>query len=162
VLHEGPLGSEPLHVDFSPDLQRGRDQLCDRSGILDVETGDWVRTPVDAHDLEARSLAYAPDSAILASGSADGRAGLWDDRSGALLGTVLPGRPNTPVTVEFLPDGHTLLISSADGAVYTTRPQGWVDHACEVAGHNLTHEEWRDAFADRRYHRTCSQQPVGK
>jgi WD40 repeat protein len=164
VIREGQLGLDPRRADFSPDGQRVAISLVASVGILDVDTGDWVRTPVDGHDLEVRSLAYAPDGAILASGSDDGRVGLWDGRTGALLGTMLPGRPNTPVTVEFLPDGHTLLISSADGAVYTwdTRPQRWVDQACEVAGRNLTQDEWRGAFADRPYHRTCSQHPVGK
>jgi WD40 repeat protein len=163
VIHEGQLETTPIEADYSPDGEHVAISLAGSVGILDVETGDWVRTPVDGHDLEVRSLAYAPDGAILASGSDDGRVGLWDGRTGALLGTMLPGRPNTAVTVEFLPDGHTLLISSVDGAVYTwdTRPQRWVDHACEVAGRNLTQDEWRDAFGDRPYHRTCPQHPVG-
>jgi WD40 repeat protein len=164
VIREGQLPPEPLRADYSPDGEHVAISLAGSVGILDIETGDWVRTPVDGHDLEVRSLAYAPDGTILASGSDDGRVGLWDGRTGALLGTMLPGRPNTAVTVEFLPDGHTLLISSVDGAVYTwdTRPQRWVDHACEVAGRNLTQDEWRDAFGDRPYHRTCSQDPAGR
>jgi WD40 repeat protein/DNA-binding SARP family transcriptional activator len=168
VTRDGAFGRAgepvPQHAEFSPDGQRVAISTGEGVGILDVETGDWVRTPVDGHDGPVPSLAYAPDSTILASGSDDGRVGLWDGRTGALLGTMLPGRPNTPVTVEFRPDGHTLLISSVDGAVYTwdTRPQHWVDHACAVAGRNLAQDEWRDAFGDRPYRRTCPQYPVGK
>jgi WD40 repeat protein len=169
VLHEGPLESErlqaePLHADFSPDGQRVAISYFDRVGVLDVETGDWVRPPVDGHEAAVRSVAYAPDGSILASGSRDGRVGLWDGRTGALLGTILPGGPQTETMVEFLPDGHTVQIASGNGALYTwdTRLQPWVEHACAVAGRNLTRDEWRDALGDRRYHRTCPQYPAGK
>jgi hypothetical protein len=76
---------------------------------------------------------------------------------------MLPGRSNTPVTVGFLPDGHTLLISALDGAVYTwdTRVQSWMDHACAIAGRNFSRDEWRDVFPDRPYRRTCPQYPAG-
>jgi WD domain, G-beta repeat len=82
-------------------------------GVLDVATGNWLRTSVDAHDLSVPSLGYAPDGDLLASGSSDGRVGLWDGGTGALLGTVLPGRANMAVSVSFLPDGHTVLIAGA-------------------------------------------------
>jgi DNA-binding SARP family transcriptional activator/WD40 repeat protein len=163
VIREGPLGGGPVEAGFSPDGQRVAISLGGSVGILDVETGSWVRTPVDGHDLEVRSLAYAPDGTIVASGSDDGRVGLWDGRTGSLLGTMLPGRPNTAVTVQFLPDGHTVLISSVDGNLYTwdTRVQTWVDYACGVAGRNLIRDEWRDAFGNRPYHRTCPPYPAG-
>ena len=64
-----------------------------------------------------------------------------------------------PVTVspKFLPDGHTLLISTTEGFVSTwdTRPESWVDFACAVAGRNLTKDEWGQAFGTRPYHETC-------
>jgi WD40 repeat protein/energy-coupling factor transporter ATP-binding protein EcfA2 len=163
VIREGQLPRGAVQSSFSPDGQRVAIGLEASVGILDVETGTLVRTPVDGHDLEVRSLTYTPDGSILASGSDDGRVGLWDGRTGALLGTMLPGRPNTAVTVQFLPDGHTLVVSSVDGNVYTwdIRVQTWVDYACGVAGRNLNRDEWRDAFGDRPYHRTCPQYPAG-
>ncbi len=164
VLHERSVAGDPSAADFSPDGQRVAVSYSDRVGVLDVETGEWVRPPVDNHDGTVVSLTYAPDGAVMASGGSDGRVGLWDGRTGALLGSVLPGRPNIPVTVEFLADGHTLQIASLDGAVYTwdTRPQHWVEHACTVVGRNLTQDEWRDTFGDRSYHRTCPQYPTGE
>ena len=169
VLHEGSLESErlqaePLDADFSPDGQRVAISFFDRVGVLDAETGDWVRPPVEGHEAAVRSVAYAPNGSNLASGSRDGRVGLWDGRTGALLGTILLGGPQAETMVEFLPDGHTVQISSANGALYTwdTRLQPWVEHACAVAGRNLSQDEWRDAFADRPYHRTCPQYPAGK
>ena len=60
-------------------------------------------------------------------------------------------------TVEFQPDGHTLLVAGRDGAVQTldTRLESWIDRACDVAGRNLTDDEWAEAIGDRPYHETC-------
>ncbi len=164
VLHERSVAGDPSAADFSPDGRRVAVSYSDRVGVLDVETGEWVRPPVDNHEGTVVSLTYALDGAVIASGGSDGRVGLWDGRTGALLGSVLPGRPNIPVTVEFLPDSHTLQIASLDGAVYMwdTRPQHWVEHACTVVGRNLTQDEWRDTFGDRHYHRTCPDYPVSE
>jgi len=60
--------------------------------------------------------------------------------------------------------GYTLLISAIDGAVYTwdTRVESWIAHACATAGRNFTRDEWRDAFPDRPYRRTCPEHPAGR
>jgi hypothetical protein len=60
---------------------------------------------------------------------------------------------------KFLADRHTLLLAAPTGAVYTmdTRPEHWIEVACAIAGRNLTEEEWKDAFGDRPYHKTCPQ-----
>jgi hypothetical protein len=89
--------------------------------------------------------------------------GLWDGLTGDLLGTMLPGQANMPVSVSFLPDGHTVLMAAMDEAVYTwdTRVASWIAHACATAGRNLSRDEWRDAFGDRPYRRTCPGHPAG-
>jgi WD40 repeat protein/DNA-binding SARP family transcriptional activator/class 3 adenylate cyclase len=175
VLHEGTVADDvaagpgfpvdfPSYADFSPDGQHVAVSYDDRVGVLDVETGEWVRPPVDSHGGSVVSLAYTPDGGIVASGGSDGRVGLWDGQTGALLGTVLPGQPTTPVTAEFLADGNTLQIASLDGGLYTwdIRPQHWVEYACTVVGRNLTKAEWRDTFGDAHYHRTCPDYPAGE
>ena len=57
----------------------------------------------------------------------------------------------------FLADGHTVLIASSAGGVYTldTRLEHWIEVACAIAGRNLTEDEWSDAFDDRPYRETC-------
>ena len=54
-------------------------------------------------------------------------------------------------------EGHTILIPSRGGAVYTmdTRTEHWIEAACEIAGRNLTQAEWTNAFGDRPYRETC-------
>ncbi len=102
-------------------------------------------------------VAYAPDGSTFVSSGFDGRVNVWDGRTGEPLASVLPGRPNVRAFVEFLPDGHTVLVSTVDGVVFSwdTRLDHWVEFACQVAGRNLTEDEWRDAFNRRPYQPTC-------
>ena len=68
-----------------------------------------------------------------------------------LPATPSGGSPN------FLPDGHTVLITSRDGDLYTwdIRPEHWIEAACAIAGRNLSEPEWNDAFDTRPYRETC-------
>src|SRR5262245_15302019 len=56
VVRTGPLGSAPETAEFSPDGHRIAISWLQTMGVLDVATGDWMRTPVDAHDLAVSSL----------------------------------------------------------------------------------------------------------
>jgi hypothetical protein len=82
---------------------------------------------------------------------------LWNGQTGGLSRTsVRPGDVESSAA-EFLPDGHTILVATVDGDVYAldTRLERWIDHACAVAGRNLTPDEWREVFGDRPYRETC-------
>ena len=59
-----------------------------------------------------------------------------------------------------LPDGRTAMFADLDGKVFgwNLRPNTWVAAACRIAGRDLTRSEWRAAFGDREFRRTCSQQ----
>ena len=100
---------------------------------------------------------WAPDGSVFASLGNDGRIGLWDGRTGDRLGMVSVGDADSWTIANFQPDGHTLLIGTSDARVFTwdTRVETWVERACDIAGRNLTVDEWRDAFGDRPYRRTC-------
>ena len=69
----------------------------------------------------------------------------------------MPGPPDAVLTAVFLGDTTTVRVTSSDGSIYTwnTHPASWVEFACDVAGRNLTPEEWREAFGDRAYRETC-------
>ena len=99
-----------------------------------------------------------PDGTTFATGALDNEIVIWDARTGAPLDHAHPGRPaDGEMYPTFLADGHTVLIASSGGAVYTmdTRPDQWIEFACEIAGRNLTEDEWHDAFDDRPYRETC-------
>jgi WD40 repeat protein/DNA-binding SARP family transcriptional activator len=158
VMRRGDVGLVATAVDFAPEgtvvaVAGDRGQV----GLLDTADGSWRRRPVSGHKDQTLSIAYSPRRDVFVTGGADGRVILWDGRTGARLGSVEPSRSEGPLTAAFLSDGHSVLVTSADGATYRwdTSPRSWLDAACRIAGRNLTPAEWRESFGPRPYRRTC-------
>jgi WD40 repeat protein/class 3 adenylate cyclase len=144
--------------EFSPDGRRIALTGFDGGvALVDVDLVDVVAAPVIGHRGSARSVSWSPDGESFVTGGFDGAVLVWDGHTGALLGSAHPGRANVAAAAAFEGDGHTILVVAFDGALYEweTRLARLVDHACQVAGRNLTDAEWRAAFGDRPYHRTC-------
>ena len=117
VLSEGVIGLVPCVGEFSPDGRRFVvGGTFGEVRVLDVEAGEWVGPARRGHDGEVCGVRYAPDGAMFATGAADGAIVLWDGITGAemnrLPATPSGGSPN------FLPDGHTVLITSLWGPVH--------------------------------------------
>jgi WD40 repeat protein len=60
------------------------------------------------------SVAFSPRAQVLAAGSGDGIARLWDTATGQLTATITTG--SDTCNVAFSPDGRTLATGTADGA----------------------------------------------
>ena len=54
-------------------------------------------------------------------------------------------------------DGSRVIAASISGRVYEwdVSAKAAVDYACRVAGRDLTHQEWTDAFGDVPYRSVC-------
>jgi WD40 repeat protein len=65
------------------------------------------------HDQAVRTVAYSPDGFLLASGSDDNKAILWDVRTGSVVHT-LTAHTDRVNTVAFSPDGKLLATGSTD------------------------------------------------
>jgi WD40 repeat protein/DNA-binding SARP family transcriptional activator len=148
-------------TNFSPD---GRlyayGGIDGRVGVIDVATGKVIegsRDPVHAGPVSR--VTFSPDSRTLASLGIDGQVTLLDATNAAPFTRVQLGDATLQATAGYLPDGHTLILAYDDGSVisFDTDPAAWERHACEVAGRNLSIDEWRDAFGDRPYRQTCAQ-----
>ena len=109
------------------------------------------------HEKESASVAFSLDGKRLASGSWDKTVRIWsveDPKAGPVL---LRGYGNSVTSVAFSPDGRTLASGSRDKTVRIWKLviSELCSKACEVAGRNLTCEEWQQFFTDEPYSPIC-------
>jgi WD40 repeat protein len=106
-------------------------------------------------------LEYSDDGELLVSGADDGGVSLWDATTLDLLGTVYPPHPGEPVPAgaQFIGDRHDVAIASYDGKVYRweTDVQRAIDFACQMAGRDLTEEEWAEFLPAQPHREVCPQ-----
>jgi len=106
-------------------------------------------------------LGFTPDGTTLASSSTDTTIRLWDVDSGRTIGRALIGHTDTPIYMAISPDGRTLVSSSWDGTIrlWDLDPESWAERVCQIAGRNLTQDEWDLYLLDEPYEKTCPQWP---
>ena len=72
----------------------------------------------------------------------------------------IPGSADgrTGQTHLFPPTGNEIVVSTEDGPGrrYPMDTDAWIDHACEVAGRDLTEDEWNRFLPNQAYRRTCT------
>ncbi len=79
---------------------------------------DFDKGPVlTGHGLAVLSVAFSPDSAMLASGSADGAVRLWRRQPAGAVGAALTGHTSRVLSVAFSPDGRQVVSGAEDGTV---------------------------------------------
>ena len=158
VLHRVEVPAWGIRANFSADgrwyAYGGFDGTV---GVIDVATGQHHGSGTPLHHGPVSWVTFSPDGETLASVGFDGRVVLSDPATATPRASFQPGGANLDVMITYAEDGHTIVLAYLDGSVvtYDTDPAAWEAHACAVAGRNLTEQEWRDAFGDRAYHRTC-------
>ncbi|NTU79226.1 MAG: hypothetical protein HGA45_07455 [Chloroflexales bacterium] len=156
--------SEILALAFSPDATLLAS--ADNAGLVvvwDVATGA-VRTPLQGAGGPLEAVAIAPDNRNVAAGGPDtqARAWVWDLARPSLVPQVLSGHTDSVLALAFSPDGAALATADANGLtrlwpmdLATLRAAG-----CATAGRNLHLDEWRAAFGERPYRKTCPDLPI--
>jgi WD40 repeat protein/DNA-binding SARP family transcriptional activator len=157
ILHRVQIPSWGPRANFSPDGRfYGYGGFDGRLGVIDVASGKHVGPAEPVHEGPTAGVTFSPDSRTMVSMGFDGHLALSDSTTATPRARVRPGPPNLGATVGYR-DDHTLVVAYEDGSIITfeTDATAWEEHACAVAGRNLTPEEWRDAFGDRPYRETC-------
>jgi WD40 repeat protein len=113
-LQEGAGG-----VDFSPD---GREVAALGCCTWRSTVASWnarigrelfERRSLTSH---ATTIAYSPDSRLLAVGTEDGQVLFWDARSGVPVGQALHVSTGNIAQISLFPDGTIIVVSSKDGS----------------------------------------------
>jgi WD40 repeat protein len=121
-----------------------------------------VRATIRAADSPVASLEFSPDgSRIVTTGH--GEMSLWDAAAGERIGRIALGTRNSTPFARFGDHGRSLVTADQFGGIWTfpSDPDEWQRRACQIAGRNLTRDEWQELIPDRSYHRTCPQYPAG-
>jgi WD40 repeat protein/class 3 adenylate cyclase/tRNA A-37 threonylcarbamoyl transferase component Bud32 len=149
-------GGEGAWVRFSPDGRLLAVAAFDGyTRLWDVATRRPAGTPLAGHEAGVATAEFSPDGRMLATSGLDGTVILWDLRSRRSLGT-LPG-PLSFTAARFSRDGRRLFVLRETGLAlrWEVTPEAWSQHACRVAGRDLTRAEWADLVADEDYRRVC-------
>ena len=154
---EAALARDEVSLAFSSDgrLLAGGQQ--DRDVLLWATEG-WHQVG-QLPSAGALGLVFSPDSSTLAT-SPGGAVLLWDVGSQQPIGSPLPlpdAARDTYVTTRFTPAGDRLFAVSNSGTAirFEVDPDAWVQHACAVAGGDLTPEEWAEVVPEEEYRPVC-------
>ncbi|HEX5861101.1 MAG TPA: BTAD domain-containing putative transcriptional regulator [Nocardioides sp.] len=161
VLVEGHLDQWVYASVLSPDGSTVAAAGADGGIVtIDVTTGDELGRSASL-GTAVYWLDYSGDGELLVSGAEDGGVSLWDASTLELLGTVHPPRHGraVPSGARFIGDSHDVAIASYDGKVYRweTDLDRALDFACQMAGRDLTEEEWAQFLPGQPIQPVCPQ-----
>ena len=143
---------------FAPDgiLATGNE-----SGIVelwDPATGVRIGHPTVVAAAPVASINFDPSGDTFATtGGSDGAVKLWTAATQQQFGATFPGSPGNQGNAAYTPDGSRVIVIYEDGTgyVWPATVRAWEEHACQVAGRDLTREEWSRFVTGRHYTRVC-------
>ena len=109
-----------------------------------------------------QSVYGTTDGSIIATKGGDRSVTLFDVASGVRLGTPITIPDDAWNAIALDSQGSRLAVNGADGVqIWDLDPDRWVEAACEIAGRNLTREEWATNVGELApYRATCPQFPI--
>lgn len=125
--------------------------------MIDLVTGEPVHPAVSGVRGDVISVAFSPDGSRVLTTSTGPDVAVWDAHTGEVLSRFpLPVVGQQATSAQVRDDG-VVTVAALSGDVYEWDPSASaaVDHACAVAGRDLTEQEWRDAFGSVAYQSTC-------
>jgi WD40 repeat protein len=142
-------------VALSPDDRLLAADTGDAVTLWDLDRGRRRGAPTKMTAGTISQLAFSPDGRLLAVGAYDATATVWDVRSRRRVGEPFPAVKGLIPGVTFEPGGR-LLISELESAIEWPLDRPTLQRfACQVAGRDLTREEWTDLLPNQPYRRVC-------
>ncbi|MFG3351662.1 WD40 repeat domain-containing protein, partial [Streptomyces sp. NPDC048001] len=100
------------------------------------ETGLFLTYQSFAHSASVLTVAFSPDSRLLASGDGNGTLWLWDIATGQLIGEPLTGHNGDVNAVAFSPDGTLLATAEGNHTLRLRDPATHLPIGEPLTGHN--------------------------
>ena len=124
--------------------------------VIDLATGEPEHPAVSGVRGDVTSVAFSPDGTRILTTSSGPDVAVWDAHTGEVL-SRFPLPLGQQVTSAQQRDDGVVIVAAITGDTYAwdPSPRAAVDHACAVAGRDLTELEWRDAFGGLAYRSTC-------
>ena len=130
--------------------------------LVDEVSGAVVGEPFISAGTQLQSALLVQDGRTLAAVSRDGSLRLWDVDTRRSIGPALTGHAGFSQSLAQAGVDHLLTGGAQDGRMidWNLDPTTWFDRACELAGRNLTQQEWSDQVGGG-YETTCPNFPPG-
>jgi WD40 repeat protein len=130
--------------------------------LVDPATGAPKGAPFTAAGTQLQNAVLAQGDTVVAAVSRDGSLRLWDVASRRSIGPALRGHFEFAIALDPLSPSRLMTGGAVDGTLieWTLEPDDWAATACELAGRNLTREEW-STYVGGEYRTTCEQWPAG-
>jgi WD40 repeat protein len=155
----------PMAAWLSPDSKnlifRGLASFTDLSDvedthIVDVSTGEVVRTFSSGDENWIRHAAWSPDGSQVATAKINGEIFIWDFATGTLVTRLLHGDGVFIDEVEWSPDGSKLASAGEDTSTWVWDARSW-EHLLTLKGHEPPASIWSVSWSpDSRYLLTTS------
>ena len=132
------VGTDDGHVNFL-DARSGR-----RRGRATKVAGGGIA-----------QIAFSPEGRFVAVGAWDATATVWDIRSHARVGDPFPIAKGLIPQVAFEPSGRLLITELGSAIEWPLDRPTLQRFACQVAGRDLTRDQWQDVLSNRPYRPVC-------
>ena len=154
-----PTGAPNVAVTFSPEGTLFTGSWAGTVQRWDAASGEEIGRATLVSAGPVGSVSFGQDAGLFATtGLADGRAKLWTVSPVQQLGSSFHHPPTAQAGNAAITAGGDKLIVVYDdgsGAIWPLTVEAWKQHACAVAGRNLTREEWARFITGHSYRATC-------
>jgi WD40 repeat protein/class 3 adenylate cyclase len=123
--------------------------------MWDVHRGTQIRAPIQLAASNVEGIAFAPDGGQLAASLQSGDTLLLDLATGQRMGTSFPVMYGSISTPLFTSKGDFVIDYGPLVADWPTDLGPWERYACQVAGRDLTPQEWANVLPNRQYQHVC-------